>query len=225
MRFEELRTKVITLFQSWITILIVVICISIFYLLYRNYSFTLLIAETTSYYFFSTLLQINTTIISIIGVFAIFYINQMLSTIASIKKKLQEYHGKEEGEKLVIEFENLPQLEKYGVITDENSKDSAPEKFLKQNWYVNELKIYFMKSKILNLSVAFLFLALKDIILLLSPRIFSGLRFGDQEWIMALSLTSEVLFLSYTTYFIVFSINKTTLRYDYQNVKKTIIYE
>jgi hypothetical protein len=123
-----------------------------------NYLFDFTISESTFYYLFSSLLQANAAILSIVGVFIIFRIQNIQSSIDIIKQSLMADQGRFIWPSTVLQFENqsLEQKKTSQIITNPNLL------YQKDKWIEKEELIYKIRR---DFKLPLIYLAIGIIIL------------------------------------------------------------
>ncbi|OGU33642.1 MAG: hypothetical protein A2068_10190 [Ignavibacteria bacterium GWB2_35_6b] len=97
--------------------IIVVISIYFFVHIFAK-SFPEFFSENSSFYFYSSILQANAAIFSIIGVFFIFRFQSLQSSIDTIKSSLISDQGRKSFPSEIVEFDNLQLCEKREKINN-----------------------------------------------------------------------------------------------------------
>ncbi|MDP8323375.1 MAG: hypothetical protein RAO94_13605 [Candidatus Stygibacter australis] len=102
--------------------------------------------ETSSLYFFSALLQSNAAIFAIVGVFIVFRLQSLQSSLDMLKNTLMQNRGKTITLCSVIEFDKLNIKEKEKKINFVDEVTTID--FLLQTWVEKEKKINMIKNSI-----------------------------------------------------------------------------
>jgi hypothetical protein len=119
------------------------------------YYFPNFFSDNSSFYFYSSILQANAAIFSIVGVFYIFKIQSLQSSLDIIKTGLMNDQGRNSWPQEIMEWDRLPLDEKESKIND----GTANKHILKSLifWATTERKIYTFKKVIIFPSVLLAF--------------------------------------------------------------------
>jgi hypothetical protein len=104
-------------------------------------------SENSSFYFFSSLLQANAAILSIVGVFFIFRIQSLQSAVDVIKSNLLSDRGHSSWPNEIIEWDNFSIREKESKLKNDKANKSILTAL--QTWTTKERHIYNLKKEII----------------------------------------------------------------------------
>lgn len=125
-------------------ILLLIFSFFLFYLLILpNENF---FSENSSFYFLSSLLQANASILSIAGVFFIFRIQSLQSSIDIIKNILMSDRGHSSWPAEIVKFDNLSLNEKESHLRSGNANEFILSSL--QDWTSKERSMYSIKKEI-----------------------------------------------------------------------------
>ncbi|MDP8267602.1 MAG: hypothetical protein P9L97_02625 [Candidatus Tenebribacter davisii] len=143
MLIQKLSSDILRAFQIIITVIMIMglVYVSIGKLLPEDF-----FHETSSLYFFSALLQSNAAIFSLFGVFIIFRLQSLQSSLDLLKNTLMQDRGKIITTYSVIEFDNMSLEEKEEKI--ETFGNTTTIYFLIKSWLDKEKSIDKIKKSI-----------------------------------------------------------------------------
>ena len=145
----------------FLSTLFVALLASILFKIGTSFNFT----ENTGYYFYSSLLQANAAIISIFGVFFIYKVQSLQSSISEIFNSICSINSIAMDYARKFKLMNLDQ--KKDKMKDYNNENTG-SKFYRQ-WYENEVSLVKIKEKIVKPSILLTTaIILQSIFLLLS---------------------------------------------------------
>jgi len=145
MKYSKLLDKIKNDYKLSIFLFILLVCLIAFVSIRSNFCFHF--TENTGYYFFSSLLQANAAIFSIFGVFFIYRLQTLNSSISEIFNSLIMTAGSSIGREEAQKFKNLTLEDKEkNLIKYKDSNHVWSHEFI--NWYNYEKKIEIIKPLI-----------------------------------------------------------------------------
>jgi hypothetical protein len=113
-----MEDKMKNYFKLPLIIAIILIILSYLFLWKIIYFFPNFFSENSTFYFYSTILQANAAIFSIVGVFYIFKIQSLQSSLDIIKTGLMNDQGRNSWPQEIMQWDRLNLAEKERKITD-----------------------------------------------------------------------------------------------------------